>query len=72
MDNRKCIPDTNDHAQQRENYVNLMERIMVKNIPCMEFFGKCGDDAYSPSVQQGNANKVKNGKCLNTYQQLTM
>jgi hypothetical protein len=37
MDNRKCIPDTNDHAQQRENYVNLVERIMVKNIPCMEF-----------------------------------
>ena len=37
MDNRKCIPDTNDHVQQRKNYVTLVDRIMVRNIPFMKF-----------------------------------
>ena len=34
MDNGKCIPHTSEHIAQRENYANLMSRVMVDNISC--------------------------------------
>ena len=37
MDNGKCIPDTLEHIAQRENYPNLVSRIMVDNISCLDF-----------------------------------
>ena len=37
MDNGKCVPSMNDHIQQRKNYITLVERIIVENIPCMKF-----------------------------------
>ena len=37
MDNGKCVPGMNDHVQQRKNYISLVERIIVENIPCMKF-----------------------------------
>ena len=37
MDNGKCIPSRTDHQQQRNNYLVLVERILVKYIQCMNF-----------------------------------
>ena len=37
MDNGKCLPDRNEHAAQRDNYVDLVSRIVVGNINCLEF-----------------------------------
>ncbi len=32
MDNGKCLPDRNEHAAQRDNYADLVSRIVVDNI----------------------------------------
>ena len=37
MENGKCVPSNLDNARQRENYIKLVERIMVSNIPCLEY-----------------------------------
>lgn len=37
MDNGKCIPSQAEHQQQRNNYLILVERILVKYIQCMNF-----------------------------------
>jgi hypothetical protein len=37
MDNGKCLPDRNEHATQRDNYADLVSRIVVDNINCLEF-----------------------------------
>lgn len=37
MDNGKCVPSQADHRQQRSNYLILVERLLVKNIPYLEF-----------------------------------
>lgn len=37
MENGKCLPSTLDNTRQRENYIKLVERIMVNNIPCLGF-----------------------------------
>ena len=37
MNNGKCIPGTSEHIAQRENYANLVSRIMVDNISCLDF-----------------------------------
>ena len=37
MDNGKCIPDSSEHIAQRENYANLVSRIMVDKISCLNF-----------------------------------
>ena len=37
MENGKCVPSNLDNARQRDNYIKLVERIMVSNIPCLEY-----------------------------------
>lgn len=37
MDNGKCILSRTDHQQQRNNYLILVERILIKYIRCMNF-----------------------------------
>ena len=37
IDNGKCLPDRNEHAAQRENYADLVSRIVVDNINCLQF-----------------------------------
>jgi hypothetical protein len=37
MENGKCIPNQLDQVSQRENYITLAQRILVENIPCLEF-----------------------------------
>ena len=38
MENGKCIPNNMDQVLQRENYIHIVERILVHNIPCLELF----------------------------------
>ena len=37
MENGNCLPSALDNARQRDNYVKLVERIIVNNIPCLEY-----------------------------------
>ena len=37
MENGKCVRSNLDNAIQRDNYIKLVERIMVSNIPCLEY-----------------------------------
>lgn len=37
LDNIKVIPNYPEHVCQRGNYVSLIERILVNEIPCLEF-----------------------------------
>jgi hypothetical protein len=37
MENGKCIPNHIEQKVQRANYITLVQRILVENIPCLEF-----------------------------------
>jgi hypothetical protein len=37
MYNGLCIPNHLEQSAQRENYISLVERIIVNNVPCMSF-----------------------------------
>lgn len=37
MENGKCIPNSIEQRLQRDNYITLVERILVENIPCLAF-----------------------------------
>ena len=37
MENGKCLPSNIDNARQRDNYLKVVERILVNNIPCLAF-----------------------------------
>jgi hypothetical protein len=38
MYNGLCIPNQLEQSAQRENYISLVERIIVNNVPCLSFF----------------------------------
>lgn len=38
LENGKCIPSSNEQILQREDYIKLTERALVKNLPCLESF----------------------------------
>ena len=38
MENGKCIPNNMDQVLQRENYIHIVEHVLVQNIPCLELF----------------------------------
>ena len=40
MENRECLPSTDDHAKQRGNYIALVGRVMSENIPCPNSFSE--------------------------------
>ena len=37
MENGKCIPYHIEQKVQRANYITLVQRILVENIPCLKF-----------------------------------
>ena len=37
IENGKCVPLNLDIARQLDNYIKLVERIIVSNIPCLEY-----------------------------------
>lgn len=37
MENGKCVPSNLDNARQWDNYIKLVERILVSNIPCLGY-----------------------------------
>ena len=37
LDNGKFLPDKTEHIKQRQNYVDLVSRIIVDNIDCLNF-----------------------------------
>ncbi|CAH3154050.1 unnamed protein product, partial [Porites evermanni] len=37
MENGDCLPSALDNAKQQDNYVKLVERIIVNSIPCLEY-----------------------------------
>lgn len=37
MENGNCLPFALDNAKQGDNYVKLVERIIVNNIPCLGY-----------------------------------
>ena len=44
LDNSKVVPSTIEHVCQRANYVNLVSRVLVEEIPCLKF---CKDSIIS-------------------------
>ena len=38
LENGKCIPSAKEQILQREDYIKLTERALVKNLPCLESF----------------------------------
>ena len=36
-DNGKFLPDKGEHIKQRENYVDLVSRIIADNVNCLNF-----------------------------------
>lgn len=37
MENGKCLPSHLEQKAQRENYITLVQRTLVENVPCLEF-----------------------------------
>ena len=37
MENGKCIPNPTEQMAQRENYITLVQRVIVENVPCLDF-----------------------------------
>ena len=37
LENGKCIPNHNEQKAQRENYIALVKRVIVDNVPCLAF-----------------------------------
>ena len=37
MENGKCIPNHIEQKAQRENYITLVKRVIVDNVPCLAF-----------------------------------
>ena len=37
MENGKCIPNPTEQIEQRENYITLVQRVIVDNVPCLDF-----------------------------------
>ena len=56
MENGKCIPNHIEQKVQRANYITLVQRILVENIPCLEFgqdvVEKHIHDKYSKEASQ--------------------
>jgi hypothetical protein len=38
MENGKCIPSRMEQISQRDNYIQLVERVLVQNISCLQSF----------------------------------
>jgi hypothetical protein len=38
MENGKCIPTHMEQISQRDNYIQIVERVLSQNIPCLEPF----------------------------------
>ena len=41
IENAKFVPNRIEHVLQRENYSTLVSRILVDNIPCLDFLKEC-------------------------------
>ena len=37
FDNGSFLFSTRDHTQQRENYIDLVSRVITRDIPCLQF-----------------------------------
>ena len=37
LDNSKVVPSAIEHVYQRSNYINVVARILVEEVPCLEF-----------------------------------
>ena len=40
MANGHCLPSPRDNAEQRHNYIVLVERVIAQNIPCLQFLSE--------------------------------
>ena len=50
MENGKCVSSNLDNARQPDNYIKLVERILVGNIPCLEYLSECAPDTLSTNI----------------------
>lgn len=46
MENGKCVPSSFENTKQRENYITLVERIIVNHISCLGFL----QDVITPHI----------------------
>ena len=68
MENGKCIPNYIEQKAQRDNYITLVQRILVENIPCLAF-GKDVVQKHIPHKYSKEMAKSTNSVsiCLSTY-----
>ena len=64
MENGKCVPSNIDNARQRDNYIKLVERIIVSNIPCLEYLS----DVCTRHIQHKYSHEM--AKKTNTVRQV--
>ena len=74
MENGNCLPCALDNARQRDNYVKLVERIIVNNIPCLEYLASACTN-HIPHQYSGEMRKKTDTVSMDSnvgWQTLTM
>ena len=74
MENGDCLPSALDNAKQRDNYIKLVERIIVNNIPCLEYLASACTN-HIPHQYSGEMRKKTDTVSMDSnvgWQTLTM
>lgn len=59
MENGKCIPNHNEQKAHRENYIALVKRVIVDNVPCLAWQRTCRKTHSTPVHERGSrTNKI--------------
>ena len=58
MENGDCLPSALDNARQRDNYIKLVERIIVNNIPCLGYLASVYTNHIPPPYSGEMRNKT--------------
>ncbi|CAB4028993.1 Hypothetical predicted protein [Paramuricea clavata] len=61
IENAKLLPNKIEHILQRDNYSSLVSRILVDNIPCLDFLNECASrhikHAYTSEMMKKTENE---------------
>ena len=56
MENGKCCPNQYEHKLQRDNYVQLVSRVITQELPCLRFLSEVAVNhiihQYSSNMKQ--------------------
>ncbi len=66
MENGKCIPNLTEQMVQRENYITLVQRVIVENVPCLDF-GKYLVQKHIPHKYSKEASQPTKSVSITNY-----